>query len=170
MSTPHVAAVAGLVWAAFPKCRNSDCSDVRPALQVRRWAAGDASAAAGTCMLLSCWHLQAAVSPTQLALPHAELDALNQPSTTAHLAPPQPSSQLIRYDQPSPKANMQCMCIWPRSIRRPTPAAPASMCCEPDTQSHALVHQQRQHMPVAATSFGTCLPGRWILPVTLTHV
>jgi hypothetical protein len=32
MATPHVAAVAGLVWAAFPNCRNSD---VRRALQVR---------------------------------------------------------------------------------------------------------------------------------------
>jgi serine protease len=44
MATPHVAAVAGLVWAAFPNCKNSD---VRRALQVRRWAAGDAAGDAG---------------------------------------------------------------------------------------------------------------------------
>jgi serine protease len=46
MATPHVAAVAGLVWAAFPNCRNSD---VRRALQVR--------AGLGWCCGCSSWHL-----------------------------------------------------------------------------------------------------------------
>ncbi len=69
MATPHVAGVAGLVWAAFPRCTNDD---VRRALQVR-------AAAAAPPGRSTCWR------PRQLPAPHHAPPPLLDPET-----PPEP--------------------------------------------------------------------------------